>query len=104
MQATSKEGGSKLGQRITHTCVSVPLQVDVWALGISAIEMAEIVPPRWKIHPLRVIFMISRDPPPGLADPAGWSDTFKDFLAQCLQKVGGVMHIRGVRVCWCVWT
>jgi serine/threonine-protein kinase 24/25/MST4 len=63
-------------------------QVDVWALGISAIEMAEITPPRWKVHPLRVIFMISRDPPPGLADPAEWSDTFKDFLAQCLQKVG----------------
>jgi len=60
----------------------------VWALGISAIEMGEVTPPRWKVHPLRVIFMISRDPPPGLADPTAWSDMFRDFLAQCLQKVG----------------
>jgi serine/threonine-protein kinase 24/25/MST4 len=63
-------------------------QVDVWALGISAIEMAELTPPRWKVHPLRVIFMISREPPPGLAEPDRWSDTFQDFLTQCLQKVG----------------
>jgi serine/threonine protein kinase len=67
----------------------VPLlvQVDVWALGISAIEMAELTPPRWKVHPLRVIFMISREPPPGLAEPDSWSETFQDFLTQCLQKV-----------------
>ena len=32
------------------------MQVDVWALGISAIEMAETVPPRWSVHPMRVIF------------------------------------------------
>jgi serine/threonine-protein kinase 24/25/MST4 len=63
------------------------LQVDVWALGISAIEMAELTPPRWKVHPLRVIFMISREPPPGLAEPNSWSETFQDFLTQCLQKV-----------------
>eukprot|EP00878_Enallax_costatus_P030375 GHUV01033068.1.p1 GENE.GHUV01033068.1~~GHUV01033068.1.p1 ORF type:complete len:305 (+),score=55.64 GHUV01033068.1:367-1281(+) len=61
-------------------------KVDVWALGISAIEMAEVTPPRWKVHPLRVIFMISREPPPGLANPDAWSETFRDFLAQCLQK------------------
>jgi len=36
------------------------LQVDVWALGISAVEMAEVTPPRWMVHPLRVIFMIRR--------------------------------------------
>jgi serine/threonine protein kinase len=35
-----------------------PPKVDVWALGISAIEMAEVTPPRWMVHPLRVIFMI----------------------------------------------
>lgn len=33
-------------------------QVDMWALGISVIEMAEVVPPRWKVHPMRVIFQI----------------------------------------------
>ncbi|KAL3152262.1 hypothetical protein ABBQ32_001339 [Trebouxia sp. C0010 RCD-2024] len=61
-------------------------KVDVWALGISAVEMAEVTPPRWSVHPMRVIFMISRDPPPRLADRDRWSLTFHDFVAQCLQK------------------
>lgn len=61
--------------------------MDVWALGISAVEMAEVTPPRWSVHPMRVIFMISRDPPPRLADRDRWSLTFHDFVAQCLQKV-----------------
>jgi hypothetical protein len=30
---------------------------------------------------------ISREPPPGLAEPDSWSETFQDFLTQCLQKV-----------------
>ena len=62
-------------------------QVDVWALGISAIEMAEIKPPRWAVHPMRVIFMISREPPPRLADDTRWSLTLQNFVATCLQKV-----------------
>eukprot|EP00884_Botryococcus_braunii_P009576 jgi/Botrbrau1/1861/Bobra.146_1s0049.2 len=61
-------------------------KVDVWALGISAVEMAEGSPPRWTVHPMRVIFMISREPPPQLADRDRWSLPFHDFVAQCLQK------------------
>ena len=62
-------------------------KVDVWALGISAIEMAEAVPPRWAVHPLRVIFAIAREPPPRLKDGgARWSPAFHDFLARALQK------------------
>jgi len=64
-----------------------PAQVDVWALGISAIEMAEVKPPRWAVHPMRVIFMISREPPPRLADDTRWSLTLQNFVATCLQKV-----------------
>jgi len=63
-------------------------QVDVWALGISAIEMAELTPPNWNVHPLRVIFKISKDPPPTLTlAPEDWSPVFHDFLRQCLTKV-----------------
>lgn len=61
-------------------------QVDVWALGITAIEMAELFPPRWNIHPMRVIFLISREPSPKLSDWAKWSLAFHDFMAQCFQK------------------
>lgn len=66
-------------------CCAVP-QVDIWALGISAIEMAEQFPPRWKINPNRVIFMIVKDPPPRLADKDRWSLTIQGFVGQCLQK------------------
>uniref|UniRef100_A0A061RF46 non-specific serine/threonine protein kinase n=2 Tax=Tetraselmis sp. GSL018 TaxID=582737 RepID=A0A061RF46_9CHLO len=61
-------------------------KVDVWSLGISAIEMAEQVPPRWAVHPMRVIFMISREPPPHLAGKDRWSLPMHDFCANCLQK------------------
>ncbi|EFJ44650.1 MAP kinase [Volvox carteri f. nagariensis] len=62
-------------------------KVDVWALGISAIEMAELRPPRWNVHPLRVIFMIGRDPPPRLSQLDKWSPVFQDFVSQALLKV-----------------
>lgn len=59
----------------------------MWALGISAIEMAEVTPPRWAVHPMRVIFMISREPPPQLADKQRWSPAFQDFVSAMLRKV-----------------
>ena len=66
--------------------VCTVVQVDVWALGISAIEMAETVPPRWSVHPMRVIFQISREDPPRLAEWERWSLTFHDFVRLCLVK------------------
>ena len=63
-------------------------QVDVWALGVSAIEMAEVTPPRWAVHPMRVIFMIPREPSPQLSDKRAWSPAFHSFLAAALRKVG----------------
>ncbi|CAH9110635.1 unnamed protein product [Cuscuta epithymum] len=61
-------------------------KVDVWALGISAIEMAEGLPPRATVHPMRVLFMISREPAPMLEDKEKWSLLFHDFVAMCLTK------------------
>ena len=63
------------------------MQVDIWALGISAIEMAETIPPRWTVHPMRVIFLISREDAPRLADWDKWSLNFHDFIRMCLLKV-----------------
>ncbi len=74
----------------------------MWALGISAIEMAERYPPRWKINPNRVIFMIVRDPPPRLGDKERWSLIFQDFIAQCLQKVRACWVCARARACVCV--
>ncbi|CAN1823691.1 Serine/threonine-protein kinase 1 [Linum perenne] len=61
-------------------------KVDVWALGISAIEMAEGLPPRSSVHPMRVLFMISAEPAPMLEDKEKWSLIFHDFVAKCLTK------------------
>ena len=61
-------------------------KVDVWALGITAIEMAEQYPPRWRVNPNRVIFMVVRDPAPHLAEPNKWTLSFQDFISQCLMK------------------
>jgi serine/threonine protein kinase len=61
-------------------------KADIWSLGITAIEMAETRPPYADIHPMRVLFRISRDPPPLLQEPARWSAAFVAFLARCLTK------------------
>ncbi|KAF6171410.1 hypothetical protein GIB67_009551 [Kingdonia uniflora] len=61
-------------------------KVDVWALGVSAIEMAEGLPPRAAVHPMRVLFMISIEPAPMLEDKEAWSLIFHDFIAKCLTK------------------
>eukprot|EP00793_Prasinoderma_coloniale_P004068 PRCOL_00006243-RA len=60
--------------------------VDVWALGVTALEMAETLPPHADVHPMRVIFMISREAPPTLREPGAWSAAFADFIAACLRK------------------
>lgn len=63
------------------------VQVDIWALGITAMEMAETIPPRWTVHPMRVIFLISREEPPRLSEWEKWTLTFHDFVRLCLTKV-----------------
>lgn len=57
------------------------------SLGITAMEMAEVLPPNSNIHPMRVLFMIPNDPPPTLKDKDKWSPAFRDFIAKCLVKV-----------------
>ncbi|GMH15259.1 hypothetical protein Nepgr_017100 [Nepenthes gracilis] len=61
-------------------------KVDVWALGVSAMEMAEGLPPRSEVHPMRVLFMISIEPAPMLKDKRKWSLVFHDFVAKSLTK------------------
>jgi serine/threonine protein kinase len=66
-------------------------------LGITAIEMAEGMPPHFNVHPMRAIFLIPSKPPPKLTDPAKWSNEFNDFIKCCLVKVGHRCHAQSTR-------
>ncbi|XP_071531793.1 neither inactivation nor afterpotential protein C isoform X5 [Panulirus ornatus] len=59
---------------------------DVWALGITAIELGDGEPPYSDIHPVRALFQILRNPPPSLKRVSDWTQDFVDFISECLVK------------------
>ena len=59
--------------------------IDIWALGITCIEMAEYEPPYSKLTPTQVIKQIIKSPPKGLNNPYKWSKEFNDFISRCLE-------------------
>lgn len=57
-------------------------RADVWAIGITAIELADGKPPFQDMHPTRALFQIIRNPPPTLNRPSNWSQNFNDFISE----------------------
>ena len=58
-------------------------KVDVWSLGITALEMAEGEPPHMSEPPLRALLLITISSPPELRQPRKWSRAFGDFIRAC---------------------
>ncbi|MBN3297205.1 SLK kinase, partial [Amia calva] len=61
-------------------------KADIWSLGVTLIELAQIEPPNHELNPMRVLLKIAKADPPTLMQPSRWSPEFSDFLRKSLDK------------------
>ena len=84
MQFCQKKTKSKFN--CSAISIFINVQVDIWSLGISLIEFAQMEPPFHEMSPMRVLLKIQKSDPPRLTHTNKWSRIFHDFLTKCLVK------------------
>ncbi|CAB1343662.1 unnamed protein product [Coregonus sp. 'balchen'] len=84
----SQEGDIKLEVVMCETSKDRPYdyKADIWSLGVTLIELAQIEPPNHEMNPMRVLLRIAKADPPTLMQPSRWSPEFNDFLRKALDK------------------
>ncbi len=61
-------------------------KVDIWSLGVTAIELATAEPPHANVHPMKALFMIPKMAAPTLPADQSWSADFQHFVKSCCNK------------------
>lgn len=77
---TGTAGGNSRNANISYN-----YKIDIWSLGITAIEISQKKPPLSDLHPMRALELIP-SAPIGLEKPKNWSKTFQSFISSCLIK------------------
>lgn len=61
-------------------------EIDIWSLGIVALELAEGEPPNLRENPMKALYLIANGAPPSLCEKSIWSREFNSFVEVCLMK------------------
>eukprot|EP01130_Rhizamoeba_saxonica_P015594 TRINITY_DN7044_c0_g1_i2.p1 TRINITY_DN7044_c0_g1~~TRINITY_DN7044_c0_g1_i2.p1 ORF type:complete len:985 (+),score=221.29 TRINITY_DN7044_c0_g1_i2:37-2991(+) len=61
-------------------------KVDIWSLGITAVECCQCDPPHSDLDPEHALCVIHVTPPPALVSDGPFSPNFVDFVSKCLIK------------------